>query len=948
MEKKDFKKINNYLWEIPVSWRADMRVPARFYVSEEMLDSVLRDNSLNQLVNVATLPGIQRYALAMPDMHEGYASPIGGVAAISTADGIISPGMCVSGSTKVLHSLGYYRPIKEFADKQSEEIACVQFNKKKLEKTLISRFFKIKINPSIFKVTTKTGHIIECTGDHPFYTPHGMIPLKDIKIGDKIAIYPFEGVPYQEPQEIILVDKEKIKELWINLNQNPNGHGLEEIINRLEKNNLLPLKTTSYQFPILLKILGYLWGDGTIYFKNKRKRGRISFYGKREDLILIKKDLKKINFNAYLQSRKRKHKITTLYKTYSFENQEASLNLASTSLAILLQALGAPVGNKTRQNFSLPQWFFRLPLWQKRLFLAGFFGAELSSPKIITKHNFNFYMPVLSLNKEEGYQKNGKNFLKEIAKVLNEFGVKTKKITQRKEQINKNGKQSYRIRLILSSQPESLLNLFGKINYEYNQEKQFLANLAIHFIKAKQKLISKGGTKLARPFVGQFPTFKKFIKLATQNLGKGGLVWDEIEKIEKNPFADYVYDFTVAHPSHNFIANNFVVSNCGYDINCGMKLLKSEYSEKEIKPYIEKLASEIQKEVPSGLGRGRQIKLSLTQIDQLLQGGAKKLVEQGYGEKADIENCEANGCLEWADASAVSSHAKNRGRDQVGTLGSGNHFAEIQKVDQIFDENIAKAFGLFKDQIVIMIHTGSRGLGHQVCTDYLREFIPLMINKYKIKVPDKEFACVPFKSTEGQKYFAAMAAAANYAWANRQMIAYFVRKAWQNVLGKATPLIALYDVAHNIIKKEKYQINGKEIEVAVHRKGATRAFPPGHPEIPLHYQSIGQPVLIPGSMGTASYVLVGVPTGEATFFSTCHGAGRTMSRHAALRTITGQTVINQLKSKGIIVKCQSQRGIAEEAPLAYKDIESVVEVVHQAGLSRKVARLVPLAVIKGE
>ncbi len=388
---------------------------------------------------------------------------------------------------------------------------------------------------------------------------------------------------------------------------------------------------------------------------------------------------------------------------------------------------------------------------------------------------------------------------------------------------------------------------------------------------------------------------------------------------------------------------------CGFDINCGMKLLKSEYSEKEIKPYLDKLATEIQKEVPSGLGRGRQLKLSIEQIDKILKGGAKRLVEQGYGEKEDIENCEANGCLEWADSSTVSSRAKNRGRDQVGTLGSGNHFLEIQKVVEIFDEKTAKIFGLFKDQIVVMVHCGSRGLGHQVCSDYLREFIPLMERKYKIKVPDREFACVPFKSPEGQRYFAAMAGAANYAWANRQMIAHYVRKAWKNILGeKGGKLVALYDVAHNIIKKEKYIIDGKEIEVVIHRKGATRAFPPGHPEIPERYREAGQPVLIPGSMGTASYVLVGTKEGEEAFYSTSHGSGRTMSRHAATRQISGQEVVKSLESKGIIVKCWSFKGIAEEAPIAYKNIDEVIEVVHNASLSRKVAKLTPLAVIKGE
>jgi len=385
----------------------------------------------------------------------------------------------------------------------------------------------------------------------------------------------------------------------------------------------------------------------------------------------------------------------------------------------------------------------------------------------------------------------------------------------------------------------------------------------------------------------------------------------------------------------------------GYDINCGVRLLLSDYLEKEVKGHLENLATEIQKEVPSGLGQGRQIKLSIEQIDKILEGGVKRLVDQGYGEKEDIENCEAEGCLEWAEASAVSFQAKNRGRGQVGTLGSGNHFLEIQKVQEIFDEKVADAFGLFKDQIVIMVHCGSRGLGHQVATDYIREFMGLM-EKYKIEVPDREFACVPFNSPEGQRGLAASACAANYAWANRQMITHFVRKAWRSIFGEKTSLRLLYDVAHNIIKKEKYVIEGKEVEVAMHRKGSTRAFPPGHAEIPERYRLVGQPVLIPGSMGTSSYILVGTEKSKEAWYSTCHGAGRTMSRHEAMRRVSGQEVVNELESKGIIVKCWSLGGIAEEAPIAYKDVEQVVDVVHNAGLSKKVAKLIPLAVIKGE
>jgi tRNA-splicing ligase RtcB len=385
----------------------------------------------------------------------------------------------------------------------------------------------------------------------------------------------------------------------------------------------------------------------------------------------------------------------------------------------------------------------------------------------------------------------------------------------------------------------------------------------------------------------------------------------------------------------------------GYDQNCGVRLLLSDYSESEIKPHLEKLATEIQKEVPSGLGRGRQIKLSIEQINKILEGGVPYLVEQGYGEKEDIENCEHRGKMEMADANCVSQHAKNRGRDQVGTLGSGNHFLEIQKVAEIFDEEIAKEFGIFKNQIVVMIHTGSRGLGHQNCTDYLRIVIPAY-PKYGIKLPDRELACVPFNSPEGQRFFKAMSAACNFAWANRQMVSHYVRKAWKKVLGEKTNLKLLYDVAHNIAKIEEHEVDGQRMKLIVHRKGATRAFPPHHPELPLRYQKTGQPVIIPGSMGTASYVLVGTEKSKEAFFTVCHGAGRTMSRHAAIRSLSGREIINQLEKKGIVVKCYSLKGIAEEAPQAYKNVDEVVEVVHNAGLSKKVAKLLPLAVIKGE
>jgi tRNA-splicing ligase RtcB len=387
----------------------------------------------------------------------------------------------------------------------------------------------------------------------------------------------------------------------------------------------------------------------------------------------------------------------------------------------------------------------------------------------------------------------------------------------------------------------------------------------------------------------------------------------------------------------------------GFDINCGVRLLKSEQNFKEIKPNLENLAVKLYGEIPSGVGRSGKLKLKEADLNEVLRKGAERMVELGYGEKEDLEFLESQGKLEDADASFVSSHAKNRGKDQLGTMGAGNHFIEVQKIIEIFNKKIAEIFGLFENQVVIMIHTGSRGLGHQIATDYVKIMLQ-NAEKYGIKLPDRQLAALPFNSIEGQKYFKAMKCGANFAWANRQVIAWEAGKAWNRIFG--SKLKTVYDVAHNIAKVELFDFGDKSqiqnSKLLVHRKGATRAFPAGHPEIPEKYREAGQPVLIPGSMGTSSYVLVGVQKAmKDSFGSACHGAGRRMSRHAALRKVRGEELKTTLESQGIIVKSGSWRGLAEEAPLAYKDIDDVVDVVQKAGLAEKVAKLKPLAVIKG-
>ncbi len=371
----------------------------------------------------------------------------------------------------------------------------------------------------------------------------------------------------------------------------------------------------------------------------------------------------------------------------------------------------------------------------------------------------------------------------------------------------------------------------------------------------------------------------------------------------------------------------------GYDINCGVRLLKSKHTEKEIRPYLERLIEEIFHAVPSGLGKGGKFKFNITEMDRILGKGIEYLKEKEYATEKDIEHCESGGCLK-ADPCFVSDLAKKRGRDQVGTLGSGNHFVEVQEITEIYEEKLAEELGLRKGQVVVLIHTGSRGLGHQVATDYIRLFMQSM-DKYNISLPDRELAAIPFSTPEGKEYFLAMGAAANFAWSNRQMITYLIRNAWKKVLGlKEESIDLVYDVAHNIAKIEEHEIDKKKIKLIVHRKGATRAFP-------------NQPVLIPGTMGTASYVLVGTEKSKEAFYTVCHGAGRTMSRHEAKRKTSGREVLQQLTKKGIIVKSGSLSDLAEEAPLAYKNVDEVVEVVHQAGLAKKIVQLKPLAVIKG-
>ncbi len=389
----------------------------------------------------------------------------------------------------------------------------------------------------------------------------------------------------------------------------------------------------------------------------------------------------------------------------------------------------------------------------------------------------------------------------------------------------------------------------------------------------------------------------------------------------------------------------------GYDINCGVRLLRTDLDASDVEGNVRDLVDTMFANVPSGLGSKGKLRLSDRELDEVMTEGVEWAVREGYGWEKDLDHTEDGGSMPGALTEHISDRARKRGKPQLGTLGAGNHFLEIQKVDRIFEPETAKAFGIEREgQITVMIHTGSRGFGHQVCSDHLR-VMETAVKQYGIKLPDRQLACVPVDSPEGEGYIGAMAAAANFAWTNRQMIMHWVRESFSDVLGPSPEDLGMdlvYDLAHNIAKKEEHQVEGQRRRLLVHRKGATRAFPAGRPELSADYAEVGQPVIIPGDMGSASYLLVGTQQAmDDTWGSTCHGAGRRMSRTKSVKTFRAERIVKDLGNRGIYVRGESMKVLAEEAPDAYKDIDQVVDVTHRGGISKKVARLVPMGVMKG-
>ncbi len=418
------------------------------------------------------------------------------------------------------------------------------------------------------------------------------------------------------------------------------------------------------------------------------------------------------------------------------------------------------------------------------------------------------------------------------------------------------------------------------------------------------------------------------------------------------PDIHWGYGFCIGGVAATDPARGGVISpgGVGYDINCGVRLIRTNLTRDDIAPRLTELIDHLFATVPCGVGQGGAVRYNKRKLEALLAEGAPFVVKDGYGWNGDLECTEAGGCLAAARPDFVSNRAYERGDDQCGTLGSGNHFIEVQVVEHVHDLEAAGAMGLVEGGVAVMIHSGSRGLGYQVCDDSLKDLrhVP---KKYGIELPDKQLVCAPVESPEGQRYLGAMCAAANFAWANRQIMTQLVRNVFSEVFGQRAEQLGLelvYDVAHNIAKMESYDIDGKRRKLCVHRKGATRAFPPEHPELPSRYRAIGQPVLVPGDMGRASYVLVGQPGAmEHTFGSSCHGAGRRLSRTAAIRASKGRSIKKELEARGLVVCARGRHSLEEEQPDAYKDVGNVVGVLHDAGISRRVAKLRPLGVIKG-
>ncbi len=961
------ERVREFVWEIPQE--GEMRVPARILASEALLEEIKEDRTLQQLRNTTHLPGIRKYAACMPDGHQGYGFPVGGVAGIDAEDGCISPGAvgydinCLPGDTNVQLQFGRRRSIASLRTNFEDEHAVVASGSRTSSEV---QLFTESGQQPVYRLETECGETVEATLDHPFRTPDGMVELRDIEPGDTVSLSPFRGIEDEEPRDVTVLTKEDFAD---------ENHHIRRV---LSERGVLPLSTADETFARLLKILGYFTGDGAF-----GGEGQMWFYGEPDALEQIREDVRQIGFKpSKVYSREREHEVGGR----EFERVEHSFKTTSRALRILLRKLQAPDGEKVSSGFTTPSYFEHLTDWQKGLYYSAYFGAEMTTPA--AQHDKNLSCPRVSQTRTTETAEAGVTFMADLASYLSSLGIETKPV-ERFETDPNNTHETVRIRLAVKNDSRNLIRFCSRVGFRYSPDKRRRAAKAVRYLRLKEHAIADreavseqalamadGGTPIeeskptfdingrfiersvwsgrdTRPRPPErFPSFEEFCAetSAGDDLTVPAKVTD-ISQVGTKP----VYDIGVAHDAHNFLADGFVVSNCG------VRMVKTDLDYDDVRGREEELVERLFDAVPSGLGGGGVHEGTMADVEAILERGMDWALEEGYAVRADLAHCEDEGRRPEGDADAVSQKARDRGKNQVGSLGSGNHFLEVQRVTDVFLEDVAADFGLRENQVVVLIHCGSRGLGHQVCTDYLRETEQThqgLLNQ----LPDKELAAAPAGSQLADAYYRAMCAAINFAWVNRQLITHQTRNVFADVFDaewEDLGMDLLYDVAHNIAKKEIHDVavgpaadgatGREERELYVHRKGATRSFPAGRPELPPAYRDVGQPVIIPGSMGAGSYVLRGGEESLAeTFGSTAHGAGRLMSRTQAKDEFWGEDVQQDLRERQqVYVKAQSGATVAEEAPGVYKDVDEVIRVSDALGIGDRVARTFPVCNIKG-
>jgi len=952
------ERVREFVWEMPRE--GDMRVPARVLASEALLDEIGEDKTLQQLRNATHLPGITGHAICMPDGHQGYGFPVGGVGATDVETGCISPGSvgydinCLPGDTEVRLSFGRTLPLETLEDRFETERAAVATGDELTVSDI--RLFTESGPKPVFELETTTGRQIEATADHEFETPDGMVTVEDLRPGDSVYVQPFEGLEHDDPNEFTVLSADDFAD------DDP------QLRRVLKDRGLLPLRSTDETFNRLLKVVGFLLGDGSY-----GGPGQTWFYGEPEELAEIREDIRAIGFKpSKIYERDRNHEING--KT--FERTEYSFKTTSKALRRVFVELGVPEGPKVESGFTTPDYLDRLTNWQRALFYSAYFGAEMNAPT--TQHDKNLYCPKVSQTRTTDTRTAGRAFMEDMGAFLSDIGIETNEIEEFETDSNSTS-STIRFRLGIKNDTENLLKFFTRVGYRYHPEKQRRAMQAVQYLRTKEREIARreliadeaealadGGSTVSdikqrfdingrfiersiwsgrtgRPRPGDdFPGFEEFCE--TVEVRADGAIEAQIEAI-REVGEKPVYDIGVTHDAHTFLANGFVVSNCG------VRMMKTNLTHDDVQGREEELVEALFANIPPGLGGGGVVERDMDTVEAVLSRGVDWALEEGWAVEDDLEHCEDEGYRPDADPSAVSQKAKDRGKNQLGSLGSGNHFLEVQRVTDVYRDDVGEAYGLEPEQIVVLIHCGSRGLGHQTCTDYLRK-IEKRHGDLLAELPDKELAAAPAGSALAEEYYGAMCACINFAWVNRQLIMHRVREVFERVFDRSwesMDMHLLYDVAHNIAKKELHEVEGEERELYVHRKGATRAFPAGHPEVPAAYRDVGQPIIIPGSMGAGSYVLRG---GEAsmglTFGSTAHGAGRLMSRTQAKQEYWGETVQDELREQQhVYVKAQSGATVAEEAPGVYKDVDEVVRVSDALGIGDKVARTYPVCNIKG-